>query len=156
VISTDLGPGEARTTLSTELTVGVGSITGVVQAGGVGLGGAVITVSARRHCRYDDHLDTRRTGRLQSAETSRRHRIHTRSSGRWLAHTDADHFRRERCRRCRNQPSRRFGRGPRGGDKRPRGKPRRCPGDRQVRHTVVRDDNRIDRGSLAGLWRSAR
>ena len=46
VISTDLGPGEARTTLSTELTVGVGSITGVVQAGGVGLGGAVITVSA--------------------------------------------------------------------------------------------------------------
>ena len=46
MISTDLGPGEARTTLSTELTVGVGSITGVVQAGGVGLGGAVITVSA--------------------------------------------------------------------------------------------------------------
>lgn len=46
VISTDLGPGEARTTLSTELTVGVGSITGVVQAGGIGLGGAVITVSA--------------------------------------------------------------------------------------------------------------
>ena len=46
VISTDLGPGEARTTLSTELTVGVGSITGVVKAGGVGLGGAVITVSA--------------------------------------------------------------------------------------------------------------
>ena len=46
VISTDLDPGEARTTLSTELTVGVGSITGVVQASGVGLGGAVITVSA--------------------------------------------------------------------------------------------------------------
>ncbi len=46
VISADLGPGEERTTLNTGLTVGVGSITGVVKAGGIGLGGAVITVSA--------------------------------------------------------------------------------------------------------------
>jgi len=45
VISTDLGPGEARNRLTAVLATGVGSITGIVRASSIGLGGAVVTAS---------------------------------------------------------------------------------------------------------------